>query len=133
MESYQGQITRSFYMFWRRNIPTKIVLFGWLVWKDKVLTGNNLLKRGYSGPFRCHICCADFESTEHFFLRCPIIVKLCRLFSVHFMGPSWSPNDFMSAATEWDKLKGKFRSLPFFFIWEVWLGRNKLIFENVPF
>ena len=49
------------------------------------------------------------------------------------MGPSWSPNDFMSVATEWDKLKGKFRSLPFFFIWEVWLGRNKLIFENVPF
>ena len=39
----------------------------------------------------------------------------------------------MTAVSEWDCLKGKFRSLPFFLIWEVWLGRNRLIFENSPF
>ena len=133
VESYQGQITRSFSGFWRRKIPNKIVVFGWLVWKDKVLTGNNLIKRGYSGPFRCQICCADYESTIHLFFRCPIIIKMWRLFFVHFMGPTWSPVYFISAATEWDNLKGKYRSLPFFLMWEVWLGRNKLIFENVPF
>lgn len=130
--SYRGQMTMTFLSFWRRKIPTKIVLFGSLVWKGKILTGENLIKRGYCGPFRCVICCGDFESTSHLFFRCPAIVGLWRLFTSHFLDPGWLPDDFISSALEWDKLRGKYKSLPFF-IWEVWLGRNKSIFEDVSF
>ena len=41
--------------------------------------------------------------------------------------------DFISAAYDWDKLKSKYNSLPFFLIWEIWLARNNLIFEGHPF
>lgn len=49
------------------------------------------------------------------------------------MNPSWAPTDFITSAGEWDKLDGRFKHLPFFFIWEVWLARNRLVFENKAF
>ena len=79
------------------------------------------------------ICLEESESTAHLFFRCPVIIKIWRLFSVHFMGITWYPVDFMTAVSEWDKLKGKYKYLPFLLIWEVWLGRNRVIFENIPF
>lgn len=39
----------------------------------------------------------------------------------------------MTAILEWDKSHGTYRSLPFYFVWEVWKGRNNLIFEGRPF
>lgn len=131
--SYTEPPSGLFYKFWYRHIPTKILLFGWLVWKDKVLTGSNLMKRGFFGLFRCHICLKDYESTEHLFFKCPVILKIWRLFSVHFFGNTWCSIDFMNAVLAWDNLKGRFKSLPFFLIWEVWFGRNRMIFENIPF
>ena len=133
LATYRDQLSESFFIYWKRRIPTKIVLFGWLVWQGRILTGDNLCKRGFMGPFRCNICCQDLESVEHLFFNCPIIMQLWRLFSIHIMGPLWAPSDFMNAAKDWDDLKGKFKSLPFFFIWEVWRGRNRLIFDDTPF
>ena len=43
------------------------------------------------------------------------------------------PHDFLLAANDWGKLKSKYYVLPFFLIWEVWMARNRLIFEGVPF
>ena len=39
----------------------------------------------------------------------------------------------MSAAQEWDKINCKYRSLPFYLTWEIWLARNRIIFEDRPF
>lgn len=75
----------------------------------------------------------EAESIVHLFFLCPIVKNLWRSFGPYIMDPNWSASDFISVVRDWDKLKGKFKSLPFFFIWEVWNGRNNLIFENRPF
>jgi hypothetical protein len=36
----------------------------------KVLTGENLLKRGFQGPFRCPLCEKNYESIQHLFWDC---------------------------------------------------------------
>lgn len=41
--------------------------------------------------------------------------------------------DFISAAYDWDRLNSSYKSLPFYFIWEVWLTRNNIIFEQKSF
>lgn len=133
LESYGDQLTSSFYPFWRRKIPTKIVLFGWLVSKGRILTGENLNRRGFSGPFRCQICCMELETIDHLFFRCSVTARMWKLFSNHHMGAAWVPSDFLNVALEWDNLQGKYKSLPFYFVWEVWKGRNRLIFDGVPF
>ena len=103
------------------------------MWRDKILTWDNLNKRGIHGPNRCAICTREGESINHLFFSCPVIKRLWNLFCPYFMDPTWVAYDFISAIKEWDKLTGKFKSLPFFLVWEVWNGRNDLIFENRPF
>lgn len=40
-----------FYVVWKLNLPIKIVI--WLLWKNKLLTWENLGKRGFFGLGRC--------------------------------------------------------------------------------
>jgi hypothetical protein len=61
---------------WRRNLwgwdcPQKIKLFSWLLIEDKLLTWNNLQKRGWYGPGFCHLCKGNEESGIHLFVHCP--------------------------------------------------------------
>jgi len=57
---------------WRRNLwgwdfPQKIKLFAWLLIEDKLLTWNNLQKRGWVGPRFCHLS-KDMGNLELIFL-----------------------------------------------------------------
>ena len=36
----------------------------------KVLTGENLTKRGFLGPYRCCLCEQDVETLAHIFVGC---------------------------------------------------------------
>lgn len=128
-----GAFTSEFKPYWGWKIPTKITIFGWLVWMGKVLTWENLIKRGHQGPGRCALCCSEGENINHLFFLCPVTRKLWRLFSDYHMEPHWIPQDFLTAAIAWGKLKSRYYVLPFFLIWEVWVARNRLIFEGVPF
>ena len=49
------------------------------------------------------------------------------------MDPAWTPSDFITVAETWGKKPGKYKHLPFYFIWEVWLARNRHIFQDAPF
>lgn len=109
-----GMSSKLFYTFWKRKIPTKITLFGWLVWRGKILTWDKLNRRGVMGPNRCALCCMAAENIGHLFFSCPIVKNLWRLFVPFFLDPNWSASDFMTTALEWDSLHGKFKSLPFF-------------------
>lgn len=99
----------------------------------KCLTWANLRKRGFQGPGRCALCCCEEENISHLFFLCPVTRSLWRIFSVFHMDPHWIPMDFITAVNEWGKLKSSYYVLPFFLIWEVWVARNRLIFEGVPF
>ena len=108
--SYAHQIlaTKVFFPYWHRNIPTKIIIFGWLIWKGKTLTWENLTKRGFMGPNICVLCCKEQETSTHLFITCPVTISLWRLFGDHYIDPVWRPTDFMSAAQEWDKINYKY-------------------------
>eukprot|EP00253_Pinus_taeda_P033272 PITA_33272 len=48
----------------------KVKLFKWLVHQGKILTWDNLRKRGFVGPSRCHLCGQQEETTNHLLNRC---------------------------------------------------------------
>ena len=127
-----NHMSMGFEGFWKRNFPTKVLLFRWLVWREKILTWDNLTRRGYHSPSRCIFCREAEESINHIFFTCPWTVHLWSLFNKPLLESNLSPTNFMDATTHWDMLKGQFQSLPFFFIWEIWLGRNRYVFDNVP-
>lgn len=57
----------SFLLVWKIDIPTKIILFNWIVWKHTNLTWENLCKQGWMGPGRCPMCRNSIEENGHLF------------------------------------------------------------------
>jgi len=55
---------------WNPNSLPNINIFCWKLAHNKLLTRENLNKRGFLGPFRCAQCDNSLESSDHFFLHC---------------------------------------------------------------
>ena len=123
-----SNMNMGFAEFWKRKIPTKILLFGWLVWRERILTWDMLRRKGFHGPSRCSFCRMEEESISHIFFLCPWTTHLWSLFCKPLLDGAWPPTSFIEAAHSWDRLLGEFRSLPFFFVWEVWQCRKRFIF-----
>ena len=56
----------------------KVNCFIWLLMHNKLLTTENLTKRGIEGPSRCALCNADLETTTHLFLQCKVAIQIWR-------------------------------------------------------
>ena len=70
-------------------VPTKICFFAWEVWWGKVLTSDQLKKRGFSLASCCPFCGKAEEVMEHIFIHCPMLWRLWTvLFSAHGGGLS---------------------------------------------
>ena len=54
---------------WSIKIPLKIKLFIWLLFNDKILTRDNLAKRGWMGNDRC-VFFSSQETVIHLLFKC---------------------------------------------------------------
>ena len=43
-------------MIWNPLVPTKVGFFVWEIWWEKILTMDQLKKRGFSPASRCSFC-----------------------------------------------------------------------------
>jgi len=55
---------------WNWNIALKIKLFIWISLKNKILTWNNLLAKGWEGPSFCILCTKGPETLSHLLINC---------------------------------------------------------------
>ena len=63
-------------MIWNPIAPKKVGFFVWEVWWGKILTMDQLKKRGFSLASRCPFCGQTDKVLEHLFIHCPKIWKL---------------------------------------------------------
>jgi len=61
---------------WEAKLWPKITLFLWLVIRGRVLTWDNLQKRGFTGPSQCVLCCQNSEDMRHILDSCPMALDL---------------------------------------------------------
>ena len=61
---------------WKCSTLPKIKLFTWTLMHERILTGENLEKRGFAGPFRCPLCAEASENISHLFLKCPYSISV---------------------------------------------------------
>jgi len=54
----------------------KINFFCWVLMHRRVLTGDNLAKRGIIGPHRCPLCCSAQKTLDHLFIDCPFTQEI---------------------------------------------------------
>jgi hypothetical protein len=55
---------------WQPFLWPKVSLFLWLTAQNRILTWDNLLKRGFIGPSRCTLCQQSEETMEHLLNNC---------------------------------------------------------------
>jgi len=59
---------------WHKDVPLKVVLFAWGLFRDSLPTKDNLLRRGVidNESRECVAGCGLVESSDHLFLHCNI-------------------------------------------------------------
>jgi hypothetical protein len=119
---------------WKWKCSTKNNIFVWLVLANKVLTWDNLQRRGWQGPNRCPLCEQDLESINHLFVTFPITKLVWQevLSSLNCCG-SWNEASYDRCLWSWlhDYHLKAFKEIPTLITWGLWLHRNQALFEGI--
>ena len=121
-------------------ICRRLIFLVWLLLKNKSLTGENLLKRGFFGPFYYCFCKLSLEIADHLLVDCIFSRKFWAMVlnSVQLTLPLQnSVKDIYLAWHEWRPSKNsvavihKFlHSILKFTRFSLWLSRNNCVFNN---
>lgn len=63
-------INSPVHKIWKLKAPPRFKIFAWMLIHNKVLTAENLKKRGYNLAGICYMCRQQDETIQHLFNRC---------------------------------------------------------------
>jgi hypothetical protein len=114
---------------WKWKIPLRIKLFCWLMIENRILTWDNLIKRGFVGPSRCFLCGKGEETINHLMVKCPFTRDVWNyLLKVLKVQRIWDCRQLSESFQNWNKVKDNWLELPCYICWEIWRQRNLIIF-----
>lgn len=128
-----------FYLTLEGSSWTKTRFFGWLILHQKTLTAQNLLQRYWPCNWICCLCTSAFEDTNHLCSKCPSVRHVWSMVcawenlalnnGVPLDGISkwWSAIDCVGSKDQ----KKAAREAMLTTWWNVWLERNKRVFNNI--
>ena len=123
-------------LVWNSVAPPKIGVFAWEASWGKVLTMDQLKRRGMTFANRCFMCEEEEETIDHLLIHCKIAKMLWDLI-LSIVGISWVfPNSVMHTLLAWQgaavgkKRKKIWLAAPLCLFWNLWRARNSLVFEN---
>jgi hypothetical protein len=114
---------------WKLKIPPRIHVFLWLLSHNKIMTIENLLKRGISKPEAC-LLSSDNESVNHLFFDCVVAKRMWSYVECFF---GYTIYNYESLASKW--LTGKTSdclNISAGVLWGLWLTRNDMVFRGNP-
>jgi hypothetical protein len=88
---------------WRYHSIPKVDIFIWTLAHRSIPTGENLKRRGWTGPFRCPLCCHEEETLDHILLTCTYSKELWKKVTGLQIFTKL-PNDVTSLLLLWDSL-----------------------------
>jgi hypothetical protein len=112
-----------------------VAFFAWTAAHGKILTVDNLRRRGMVVVNRCWLCEADRESVDHLLLHCRAARALWNAFLARF-GLCWvMPSSVKELLASWWS-SGHSRSVvvwkmvPLCIMWCIWSERNNRRYSN---
>ena len=126
---------------WSNTTLPKIDLFTWTLLHGRILTGENLEKKGIAGPFRCPLCAIAGETITHLFFTCSYAKSVWKGALNSWGGLRRMPEDIHDCLHNWERLyqgelceKKGVRScwlkIPKLICWCLWKERNYRIFQD---
>jgi hypothetical protein len=118
---------------WHLDGIPKINIFYWTLAHGKIITGENLCKRGIHSPTRCVLCCSDRESSSHLFLECEfsrevwqvalqeLIHKINWSTTIRHLLGRWKSH-YQGYFLHKPIFKRLWLALPKFICWQIWLS-----------
>ena len=107
---------------------------GVLTWDNRILTWDNLQRRGFTGPGICPLCWSNEESVEHLFSFCWVWKSAAEFFVDYFhINVSISGISVADIVYGWvDKIpkSSSIFLLLFNLLWMVWKAHNSAVFEG---
>ena len=88
---------------WSNPHWMKIKMFIWLVVHRKILTWENLRKRGFVRPSKCHLCGLQEETTNHLLNMCEFTSSIWNWVASIFNQIDRKENDIMKTLKTWRK------------------------------
>ena len=117
-------------------MPTKVCFFAWEAFWGKVLTLDQLKKRGWCLANKCFLCCEEEQSIDHILIQCSrarvLWDLLFALFGVTWVLP-YSVRDTLSGWSGFNlgkKRRKVWKAAPLCIFWVVWKERNMIAFDN---
>ena len=86
--SPRGSTSFPWKSIWRSKAPPRVAFFAWTAARSKILTLDNLKRRGMVMANRCWLCELEEESVDHLLLHCVAASALWNAFFTRF-GLSW--------------------------------------------
>ena len=109
----------------------------WLIHHKKILTWENLVKRGLSGPSRCHLCEGHEEMINHLLDGFPYSTGLWDQVATLYRQTNRVREDIQVTLRSWrvqytdNEIVNLYWGLtPGFVIWEIWKEIKRRIFHN---
>ncbi|XP_062020762.1 uncharacterized protein LOC133737169 [Rosa rugosa] len=78
---------------WKLNVPPKIQLFGWLLFRGRLKTRDRLSRFGYVEDNSCPMCDNDNETADHLFGCCEFTKEVWRLSNLDALPWNEARND----------------------------------------
>jgi zinc-binding in reverse transcriptase len=64
------------FKLWEIKIPLRVQVFLWLMLRNRLLTIDNMIKRGWVIVSICYLCWQQLETTHHIFHECSYVKRL---------------------------------------------------------
>ena len=123
---------------WRSKAPRRVYFFVWSATWNKILTYDNLMRRGYTLTNWCCMCRCEGESVDHLLIHCYMANELWN-FVFRSFGIQWVlPRRVIDLVDGWWNLLGKHSSdiwnmVPLCLMWTIKRERNSRTFEEKRF
>jgi hypothetical protein len=132
--TFSGHGSFPWKSIWKAKVPPRVVFFVWTAALGKILTADNLRRRGMIVVSWCCMCKADGESVDHLLLHCPYAKELWDMIFGLF-GLQWvMPKRVIDLFSCWYGSVGRhsviWKAIPHCIMWCLWRERNARIFED---
>jgi hypothetical protein len=121
---------------WRVKAPPRVAFFMWSATWGRILTGDNLQKKGFMLASWCCMCKTAGETVDHLLIHCWFARQLWT-FVFQTVGIDWvlpfHVSELLFGWWNWfgKRSSGVWNLIPSCLMWTIWRERNNRTFENI--